>query len=125
MHCRERLITQGRSNIDAVRQSLVKAQTVNEIKALHLKEFCWDVMAVPAAQMLPVGQISLSCGLADYEPTEERTTRFATSGLAPVNNMPIRKLSQAESLRLQQVHKPQVQQYAVLGTSACFAMYLS
>ncbi|KAL3139282.1 Cilia- and flagella-associated protein 43 [Trebouxia sp. C0009 RCD-2024] len=100
---KERLITQGRSNIDAVRQSLVKAQTVNEIKALHLKEFCWDVMAVPAAQMLPVGQISLSCGLADYEPTEERTTRFATSGLAPVNNMPIRKLSQAESLRLQQV----------------------
>ena len=98
MHCRERLITQGRSNIDAVRQSLVKAQTVNEIKALHLKEFCWDVMAVPAAQMLPVGQISY---------------------------MPIRKLSQAESLRLQQVHKPQVQQYAVLGTSACFAMYLS
>lgn len=114
--CREKLITQGRSNVDDVRRSLVKTQAANEIKALHLKESCWDVMAVPAAQIVPVGQTSLSCGLANYEPTEERTTRFATLGLVLVNNMPIRKLSQAESLRLQQVHKPRVQQYVVLAT---------
>ncbi|KAL3160746.1 hypothetical protein ABBQ32_010655 [Trebouxia sp. C0010 RCD-2024] len=100
---KEKLITQGRSNVDDVRRSLVKTQAANEIKALHLKESCWDVMAVPAAQIVPVGQTSLSCGLANYEPTEERTTRFATLGLVLVNNMPIRKLSQAESLRLQQV----------------------
>ena len=87
----------------------MKAQTVDEIKALHLKASCWDVMAVHAAQIQPIGQTSLSCGLADYEPTEEMMTRFATWGLAPVDNMPIKNLSDAEIQRLQQVLKSQVQ----------------
>ena len=97
-------MSQGRSKIGSVRQGLEKEQIVNEIKAMHLKGACWDIMAVPEAQIIPIGQTSLSSGLADYEPTEEMTKRFATWGLVPVSNMPILKLSQAETQRLQQVY---------------------
>lgn len=76
---------------------------MNELKAVHLKAACWDIMAVQAAQILPVGQISLTSGLADYEPTEEMSTRFAAWNLAAVHNMPIRRLSEAETQRLEEV----------------------
>ena len=118
--CREKLVAQGRSNVDAVRQVLEKEQKVNEIKALHLKAACWDIMAVPAAQILPVGQISLNVGLADYEPTEEMRTRFAAWKLAPVHNMPITRLLEAETHRLEEACEQQAQQCALLDQSGIF-----
>lgn len=104
--CREKLVAQGRSNVDAVRHGLEREQKVNEIKAVRLKAACWDTMAVPEAKILPVGQTSLTSGLADYAPTDEMSTRFAAGTLAPVSNMPIRKLSEAETQRLQEVCTP-------------------
>ena len=108
-NCREKLVAQGRSSVLAVRQELEKEQKVNETKAARLKAACWDTMAVPAAQ-LPVGQTSLTSGLADYEPTEEMSTRFASWNLAPVHNMPIRKLLEAETQRLEEACECQAQQ---------------
>lgn len=95
-------MAQGRSNVDAVRRELEREQKVNEIKAEHLKAACWDIMAVPEAKILPVGQTSLISGLADYQPTDEMNTCFAARNLAPVSNMPVRKLSEAETQRLQE-----------------------
>lgn len=103
--CREKLVAQGRSNVNAVRQELEKEQTVNEIKGVHLKAACWDIMAVPAQQILPAGQTSLTSGLADYEPTEEMSIRFAACNLAPVHNMPITRLSEAETQRLEKARE--------------------
>lgn len=97
---RKKLVAQGRSHVAAVRQQLEKEQKVNEIKAGHFKAACWDGMAVPAAQVLPTGQLSLTSGLADYEPTEEMSTRLAAWNLAAVHNKPIRRLSEAETQRL-------------------------
>ena len=79
---------------------------INDIKALHLKAACWDVMAVPEAQILPMGQTSLSTGLA-YDLPEEMAARFATWGVAAVKNMAIKKLSDADARKLQQVGKPE------------------
>lgn len=103
LFCREKLVAQGRGNVDAVRHELEREQKVNEIKAVHLKAACWEITAVPEAKILPVGQTSMTSGLADYEPTDEMSTRFAAGTLAPVSNMPIRKLSEAEAERLQEV----------------------
>lgn len=103
MFCREELVAQGRSNVDAVRHELEREQKVNDIKAVHLKAACWDIMAVPEAKILPVGQCSLASGLADYEATDEMSTHFAAGNLVPVSNMPIRKLSEAEAQRLLEV----------------------
>ena len=100
--CREKLVAQGRRNVGDVRQELEKEQKVNDMKAVHLKAACWDIMSVSAAQILPVGQTSLTSGLADYEPTEEMSTRFVAWNLAPVLNMPIRRLSEAETQRLEE-----------------------
>ena len=103
---RERLLLDGRNSISALRQGLKREQTFNEIKALHLKAACWDVMAVPETKILAMSQTSLSTGLAEYEPPEEMATRLTTWGIAAVKNMAIKKLSDADARKLQQVIKP-------------------
>ena len=103
LSCREKLLKQGRCNINAVREGIQRQQKINTIKAKQLREACWDSMAVPESRLLPVGHTSLLTGLAEYEPSQEMTARFATCHIAPVRNMPIRKLSHADAKQLQQV----------------------
>ena len=60
-------------------------------------------MDVPWAELIPVGQRCLAEGLGEHEPGRDLLAGFAAAGFGPVQNMPVKKQSDAQAKRLQQV----------------------